>query len=170
MSRSLEDLQNQLNNWSDKIKKAAIQGADDLAEIGLKQIQNNYSLNPYKPNSDVDFFKIGSETEKKVGVSGEQVLYQEFGTGTVGERHPHDNKSSDLKGYNTGPTIRKSGRWVAKNKGIPLGEKYWTYRDENGQWVYTQGVPAGKEVYYAAKNIRENKNEIILKRIREAIK
>ena len=36
-----------------------------------------------------------------------------------------------------------------------------TYKDKNGDIVYTQGIPAGKEVYNASTELEKDKKEVI---------
>lgn len=69
----------------------------------------------------------------RVDVSGNQVIYDEYGTGLPGKIHPHpEHDMNGLDPYLSGQTIRLN------SKGIP----YWTF---GGNISY--GVPSGRFVY-----------------------
>lgn len=163
--KRLETLRKNINNSDEEIIK-------QLSELGLQEIQDNYSKTPFKDgNEDVGFFVTGSATDKKIGVSGSQVLYNEFGTGTKGERSPHPKKNDyGLNAYNSGKTIRRNMKQEsnATQNGIPEGELYWTYI-KDGQKHYTQGIPAGQQVYKAANKLQKEKTKIIKKVVGDAL-
>lgn len=135
---------------------------EDLSNLAKEQIENNYAASPYTDgNDDVEVFKVKTDKGIKVGAKGSQVLYREFGTGTEGLNSPHPMKNEfSLNAYNTGRKIKVN----SKN-----GELYWIYKDKSGKPVYTQGIPAGKEVYNAAVILKGKKYSIIKKRVGEAL-
>lgn len=153
--KKLSDLQNDLQKSSKLIAK-------DLSDIAFDQVNKNYASSPYTDgNNDVSIISRGTENHKKVGAEGSQVLYREFGTGTEGLNAPHPIKSNfKLKGYNSGSKIRVNSK---------TGELFWIYKDSSGNKVYTQGIPAGKEVYNAALILKGKKISIIKKRVGEAL-
>ena len=163
--KKLQEFQKSLTNAGEEI-------VDKLCELGIEEIQTNYSQTPFKDgNEDVGFFIVGSSSKKKVGVSGSQVLYNEFGTGTAGERNPHPQKNDySLNAYNSGKTIRRNQKENsnATQNGIPEGELYWTYI-KDGQKYYTQGIPAGQQVYKTAKVLQKKKIEISKKVVGDAL-
>lgn len=165
MIKRLEKLKKELDKSSEEIVK-------ELSETGLQEIQSNYAATPYKDgNDDVNFFITGTEKKKKVGASGSQVLYNEFGTGTEGANNPHPEKENfGLNAYNSGSTIRANNKAnsPASKLGIPAGGLYWTYMDGSVK-KYTQGIPAGKQVYLAAKKIQKEKNKVVKKVVGEAL-
>lgn len=171
-TNSIEKLIEKLQEFQKNISNADEKIVDKLSELGLQEIQNNYSQTGYKDgNEDVGFFQVGSKTKRKIGVSGTQVLYNEFGTGTLGAESPHPEKDNyGLNAYNSGKTIRKNGKSSsnATDRGIPEGALYWTYI-KNGQKYYTQGIPAGKQVYNAKKVIEEQKEKIIKEVVGDAL-
>lgn len=171
-SNDIKDTIKKLQEFQKALTNAGEEVVDELCELGLKEIQTNYSQTPFKDgNEDVGFFVAGSKTKKKVGVSGSQVLYNEFGTGTVGEHNPHPKKGDySLNAYNSGKTIRRNQKENsnATQNGIPEGELYWTYI-KDGQKHYTQGIPAGQQVYKAAKTLQKEKTEIIKKVVGDAL-
>lgn len=142
-----------------------------MSDFALKEIETNISSTPYTDgNEDTTVFEEDIENGKKVGMKGSQVLYNEFGTGTEGERSPHPLKGNySLKGYNTGRRIRKASVHVNEITGIPIGVKYWVYKDKNGNKVFTTGIPAGLQVYNAAQSLRRKKEEIVKKEVSDAL-
>ena len=155
----LEKLKKDLSKADEEIVK-------QLSGICLSEIQKNYASTGFKDgNDDVYFFEKGTSKRKIVGVAGTQVLYNEFGTGTEGEKKPHpEKKIYGLNPYNSGPTrkVNKSDTSTASQFGIGKGELYWIY-DKYGIAVYTQGIPAGKQVYNARKTLQKKKKEITKK-------
>lgn len=158
----IKELIEKLTQLDENLKEASKKSIEDMANLCEKQIINNYSSSPYTDgNDDVSFIKRQQNNKTKVGVEGTQVLYREFGTGTEGLNSPHPIKNKyNLKGYNSGEKIRVN----SKN-----GELYWIYNDKSGNPVYTQGIPAGKEVYNAAIILKGKKLSIIKKRVGEAL-
>lgn len=173
-TNSIEKLIKRLQEFQKDISNADEKIVDKLSELGLQEIQNNYSQTGYKDgNEDVGFFQVGSKTKRKIGVSGTQVLYNEFGTGTLGAESPHPEKDNySLNAYNNrnGTTIRenKNENSIATKLGVPVNGLYWTYNN-NGIKVYTQGIPAGKQVYNAKKAIEEQKEKIIKEVVGDAL-
>ena len=156
-----------LKQFEKNIKKADKEIVDQLSDLGLKEIQNNYNSTPFKDgNDDISYFQKGTDNKRSIGISGSQVLYNEFGTGTEGKNNSHPEKGKyGLKGYNTGPKIRenKSDTSTASKNGIPKGGLYWIY-NRGSDLIYTQGIPAGKQVYNA-KNVLQRKKQEISKKV-----
>ncbi len=158
----IKELKEKVINLSKNLEEAEQLVKEDMASLVETQIQNNYAASPYTDgNDDVAFFKEKKDKKIIVGVRGTQVLYREFGTGTEGLNAPHPMKNEfGLKGYNTGEKIKVN----SKN-----GELYWVYKDKSGNPVYTQGIPAGKEVFNAAVILKGKKISIIKKRVGDAL-
>lgn len=171
--QELSDLKNRVINFKDNLNQLDSNIVNKLADFSLNEIQNNFSATDYKDgNDDVAFFKKGTKKSKTVGMSGTQVLYDEFGTGEEGAKSGHEMKGDfPLNPYNSGRTIRrnKNSESNATANGIPVGGLYWTYKDKNGQKRYTQGIPAGKQVLNAAIALRKQKNKIIKKEVSDAL-
>lgn len=161
-----------LEKFKKNLDKADEEMVKQLSELALEEIQTNYSMTPFKDgNDDVNFFITGTEKKKTVGVTGSQVLYNEFGTGTEGQNNPHPEKGEfGLRGYNTGSKIKQntSDKSNATRLGIPEGELYWIY-NKDGIAVYTQGIPAGKQVYNAKNTLQKRKKEISKKVVGDAL-
>lgn len=169
-NKELDALVKNLDNWAEMMKKASVNIVKDLSEYGLGRMQEIYAeaQAKYEDSSYMDFSITGSELEKTVSMSGPQALYDEFGTGTIGEQNPHPIKNEfALNAYNSGPTIRKANE---NTPGIEPGELYWTYKDETGQLHYTQGIPAQMEGYTSLKDTIKKAPSIIKKRMEETLK
>lgn len=171
--QSLQELQGKITNLKEGLEKTNTKIVGKMADYALQEIQNNFSATDYQDgNEDVSFFKRGSEKRVSVGTMGSQVLYDEFGTGTAGADDGHEMKGDfPLKPYNSGRTIRKnkSDESSATSKGIPVGGLYWTYKDKNGEKRYTQGIPAGKQVFNAVLALEKKKKEIIKQEVSEVL-
>lgn len=144
-----------------------------LSEFVEDEINKNYQNTPFRDGNDsYNVISEISDNKAKVYATGTQVLYDEFGTGEVGKNSPHPLKGSitGLKDYNSGKTIRvnHSSTSTAAIKGIPVDGKYWTYKDESGKH-YTQGIPAGLQVFNASIALRNKKTAIIKKVIGDAL-
>lgn len=163
-----DKLEEFLSNISKKMQEASTGIIEDLANIALDEIQSNYSKAEYGQAGEyMDFLKTGSDTEKTVSMAGPQAWYSEFGTGTKGQMQPHPLKDKfGLNPYNSGPTIRPASEKVSMITDIPVGELYWTYKADNGQVYYTQGVPAQKQVYDAGQTVKDKIPEITIKRVK----
>lgn len=150
----------------DNLKKIII---DDLKEIGLKEINSSIGTSEYKTSEPLTVIN----RENTIGIGGTQAIYDEYGTGTVGELNPHPEKPGFLDDYNyntiaNGGSIRenKKEESTATLEGIPIGGLYWTFKF-NGKKIYTQGRPAGMHVYKAKRKIRDNLKDIVKKKVGE---
>jgi len=169
----ISNLISELDKIADKLDKMADKLTDDIAEVGLEEMQKNYSSSQYQPSDGMGFAKTGTAKEKKISMIGNQAIYHEFGTGTMGEENPHPQKNQfGLNPYNSGKTIRRNTKAdsPASNLGIPINGLYWTYVDENGIKHYTQGIPAQKIVFNADKTIKEKIPELCKKAVEEVLK
>ena len=91
---------------------------------------------------------VAQEDDGRYGVHviGHEILYDEFGTGTLGEHHPHPKKSKyPLNPYNSGKMIEFDGE----------GNGYWFFKGE-----IDYGQPAGMFVYNALKELSSEKRKI----------
>lgn len=175
-SDDIEKLENQINELITDMENFSKKVVEEAAYECLKLAEENHNALPYKPTETMEF-TIEDDSEnnsKNVIMRGSQAIYSEFGTGTMGERSPHPIKSDfGLDGYNShivpNGTIRYAKASDTARGGIPEGELFWTYQDENGEWHYTQGVPAGKQMYNAANDLEDTMPSIIEKVIDETM-
>lgn len=156
-----------LNKIRSNYSKIQNEIVDELAEYTKEQIEANYQSNQYQEGADDRNITIKKRDKSRIVIiKGSQVLYTEFGTGTIGQSHPHPEKGKyNLNPYNSGETIRPNRKKdsTASKEGIPIDGLYWTYTDKSGNKVYTQGIPAGMQVYRAVKNTKR-KAKLIAKR------
>lgn len=169
---SSEKLDKFLNNIDKNLSDASDKVINDLANLALSEMEENYAKAEFVPGEELSFNKVNTENGKKVYMSGKQAAYSEFGTGTHGALHPHPIKSDfPLNQYNSGETIRPAkkmidGERTTNGMPIPIGALYWTYQAEDGNVYYTQGIPAQKEVYDAGQTVKKKMKSIIKENLR----
>ena len=165
-TKEISRMINSLNTLSSDINKLKTEIPKEIAKEGLKHLNSLYAKKPSTNDTD-DINTSIQEYDGGCNIisQGKDVLYEEFGTGDVGEQSPHENKDkmSGLKGYNTGPTIRdvpKGNAWLEK-KGITKG-KYWVYM-KDGVPTPTQGIPAGMQMFDTSNYLRSGVIKTIMK-------
>ena len=173
--KSIKEAIQKLKSFKENSKSLEEKILNDIAEEGLDEINSSLSNSNFEFSERVTAFSRVENGRAEIGIQGNQAIYEEYGTGTVGKMNPHQEKPDFLDDYNyntiaNGGTIRKnkSIKSNASSEGIPVGELYWTYKF-NGQKIYTQGRPAGAHVYKASKRIKENIKKIIAKRLGEEL-
>ena len=145
-----DELQKFLSNLPQKQKEILPNIIEELSNYALNEIKNNYSKAEKEEGETMEFTKTETEYGVTVAMTGPSAPYSEFGTGTMGERNPHPIKNKfDLNPYNSGKMIREANASISKKTGIPEGEKYWTYKNANGEVQHTQGIEPQLEVYNA---------------------
>ena len=104
----------------------------DLAQtINEKYVANLRNIAGYEHgSSNVKTTVINTEKGCIVRISGKDILYQEYGTGTRGLRNPHPRHDADgMKPYGSGQNIIHNGE---KNNGKQVPYWYKLYRDFPG--------------------------------------
>lgn len=134
------------------IEKYAMETDEKLIKESKHYLDNQYAKR-FMDNNITDIHTRYEKTDDgyKLIAEGSDVIYEEFGTGDRGEQSPHPDKSKyNLNDYNSGITIRSTNRLSEEKQeehDIFPG-KYWTYKkNEDSDVEYTQGVPAGKEMW-----------------------
>ena len=170
-SKGIKNFKSKIDNLIKEMPKVNEEILSELATLGQNEIEKNRAAIPYTDgNDDYKVFKEKTKTGYSVGARGSQVLYDEFGTGTEGLNEPHPMKNDfNLKEYNSGKTIRSASIKMKPETGILPGELYWTYKGKDGNLVYTQGIPAGKEVFNAEQTVKRKKQEIVKKKVGEVL-
>ena len=108
-----------------------------------------------------------------VSMSGDNAIYDEFGTGEEGasDPHPMKNQFSQLNPYNSGPI-------VSKNINPKNGRHYWYYPPMDGQPYfnfpdegagYTEGIPSGKQMYNTLLDLRKNAKKVAVFEVNKTI-
>lgn len=162
-----EQFQDFINNASKYIETSIKQTLEEASELALNEMKKNHAEAKFETSGLMYFSNEDTEKGKEVSMSGAQAVYTEFGTGTEGAMHPHPMKSDfKLNDYNSGKTIRIATAKTAEKALIAPGTLYWTFKDDNGNIHYTQGVPAQKIVYNAGIEVKEKMPEIIEKNLR----
>jgi len=165
----------QLKNYNKLMDEACRNIVKDLSQFGAKKMRNIHQQSAYKSETPMEFKIEGTEHEKTVSMSGQQAIYEEFGTGTMGAENQHPlKKEFELDDYNShtienGGTIRynKSANSKATQEGIPVGGLYWTYKNAKGKRVYTQGIPAVREGYDSYMATLKKAPSVVKKRTEE---
>lgn len=170
-SKSIQETIKSLENIKKELRSLDVSISEELAKETLKQIENNYSQLPFESTNEEPSFRIDkSENKFKVIASSSGIIYEEFGTGDVGESKSHPKKSSyELRGYNTGHTIRDADGFSKAMAGITTG-KYWTFNNERtGELEFTQGIPAGKFMFSSSEWLKSNYKDIVKKKVADAL-
>lgn len=171
-SEGIDKLLSKLSTLDKKLENAQSKIVDDLAKYSVKRMKSIYESSGIKANKPMTFYIADVEGGKEARMAGEQAIYTEFGTGTVGAENPHPIKGSfELNDYNSGKTIRKNKSIdsEASKNDIPVGGLYWTYKDEQGNKIYTQGIVAQKEGYTAFQDASKKVNTYVRKRVGEVL-
>lgn len=154
--KALEDLSNNLQEYADEYTKKIVEEGKDYLD---KQYSARYDKDNIQDiNTSYEKITDGYELISR----GKDVLYEEFGTGDMGEQKPHPDKSNSkykLKPYNSGEYIRDVSDYDENSYtyddlqsfGITSG-KFWRY-EKDGVIHYTQGVPAGQEMWNTRNHI-----------------
>ena len=174
---SIDTFIKNLRAFKSGIKVVETEILDELSNKAESEIQTSVSNSNYEDSEPITVIKEGKGKTRRVGISGVQAIYDEFGTGTVGANNPHPEKGNyDLNDYNSGKTIREntgidsSGRKIteATKQGIPLNGLYWTYKF-NGEKIYTQGRPAGMHVYKGHNKVKQIMKKLIEDKVRDEL-
>lgn len=154
------------------IDKQAEEMIQELAKNGETFLASRY-IGRFK---DANISDISTSTNKisngyEIKAQGKDVVYEEFGTGDEGESHSHPEKSRyNLNDYNSGPYIRNvsdvpEDSYTGEDLqqiGITSG-KFWRY-NKDGVVHYTQGVPAGQEMWDTRNYIINEIPNVVKKR------
>jgi len=175
LGKGLAGLQKEIDDLIAKNEKAGKKICDEISKYGLKQAEKIYKDYRLRGNIPNTFYIDGTDLDKRIVMEGVQAVYDEFGTGTEGETHPHPIKSQfNLNDYNSGETIRPAkpkdvNAARAQGLNIPPGGLFWTYVDANGTIRYTQGTEAQREIYDSKMRAKAESPRIIRKVMKEVI-
>lgn len=169
---SIKDTIKRLEFLKDNINNASQDIVGDLVEVGETTANQINAM--AIPSGTQKSIVIGRVTENGtkgyVALTGPNAVYDEFGTGEEGLASPHPMKettSRRLNPYNSGPYV--------STHIDETGRHYWIYKPNAGTGNYdkdgkTYGIPSGKQIYNASKDIRAKKDNIIRNRLNSAIK
>lgn len=181
----IKALKDMLKDVDDEVEKTMV----EIVKKGESYLDAQYTTRLKDPNiTDISTSWSKKDNEYELKASGKDVVYEEFGTGDRGEESPHSEKSIfeekyGLKKYNSGQYIRNVSDYDENSYtyddlqefGINSG-KFWRY-NKNGILYYTQGVPAGQEMWdtrnYLIKNVipevSKKRGEYICEKFKRAI-
>lgn len=169
-SNDITGLIKSLNKLSNTLKDANNTLTKDIAEDGLNVLNNFYSKSFDENIEPPDTYIKKLQNGYSIVAHGKDIVYEEFGTGDEGAKDGHPWKGQTnfkLNAYNSGSHIRDANE-SSKEHNITSG-KYWTYA-KNGNIIYTQGVPSGKELYRTIQYLRdEGINKIVNEKVRDTI-
>lgn len=137
-----------MTRFSKRIRLLPSNITDEIAQQFIADIESNHnaylsSNNIHGEGHEIEFEVRDIKYGKAVYISGgSQLLYDEYGTGDVGQSNPHPlHQKAGMNPYNSGPTIFELN-----------GKHYWYYAGsiQNGQ-------KAGMFIYYAMINYEDEK-------------
>lgn len=142
---------NRIENKKKTLTDKSREFVERLSLIGIPVIQENinFALGDADKSHETQIIlseKGGIQTAT-LQVSGEDILFIEFGAGVHFNGNPHG--SPHPKGKEFGYTI---GDFSDKHHGL---QDSWWYTDESGNSHYSQGTQATMPMYKAAMEIRK---------------
>lgn len=136
--KSIEEYQEFLKNYREKIPKAVENIVTKVSKVGL---QDNYKSTEVIPTKNE-----GNVITGGIRTTDTKDTYREFGTGQMGKDFPH---VSDV--------LAQVGWKYDVNK---HGEKGWIYPKGDGTFGWTKGISAQKKFYNAMKNMEDSFKDI----------
>ena len=172
LNSDLSSFINNLTELSQNVKNLPNDICKEASNSGIVYLSDLYASRTPDPNIiDIQTSLVTTKNGYKIVASGKDVVYEEFGTGDEGANDGHPWKGQTnfkLNSYNSGETIREANESSALH-GITSG-KYWTYKKEGSNEVqYTQGVPAGKELFNTSNYLHEEIKKISKKKVSDVL-
>lgn len=170
--QGIKDAIQKLEFLKDNIKVANTDIIQNLVNIGVAEAStiNAMAIQSGAEKSQVIGRVVENGTKGYVVLTGPNAVYDEFGTGEEGLASPHpmhDTSSRPLNPYNSGPYVSTHIDYTGKH--------YWIYQPNAGIGNYDQsgktyGIPAGKQIYNAAKEIKARKDDVTKTELNNAIR
>lgn len=166
-TKEIAKLIEKLESMNESLQKAPLTFVDKVAKNGLTHLDMLYATSiKYDNIGNINTYVETTQTGSQIIAEGEDVAYYEYGTGDEGLLNKHPEKDDLLNDYNSGQHIRpmsmlrnKIERLKSDSSSLAHGQEledkinssnlknnYWTYK-QNGEIVYTSGIPAGKQVF-----------------------
>lgn len=114
-----------------------------LGAVGIATVQSRSSGKNFDTSFILDDISAGHVSGTLL-VSGEELLFFEFGTGITHNSRPSSHPKGAEMGYTIGGYVNEKGEQKGYGN-LP----HWRYRDDNGQWQETDGWKAEMPVYHA---------------------
>lgn len=148
--KDLTSLTKQMHNINNGIRKASISGLKKAGRMGVEKLKEyTYDFSEYDFGqgrvAESSYYTIVGTKEKpilKIGQHSRRARYFEYGTGEVGEAHPHPLAS--MVGWNYAVGYYSSqGAWAFPNTDgyKPVGEI------KVPKYIYTKGQRSHKQMY-----------------------
>lgn len=152
--KSIQNVMQEIRSYQNSLEYKCRLLAEKLAEKGVEIAQTyvasldaifTYELNSSIHAEHVKDLQGGGIYAVVAGT--DHALFVEFGTGIVGQQSPYPGKLPEgvTWEYASGKTIRQ----------LADGRYGWFYRDDNGQWWFTEGMPSRPFMYYTANELRD---------------
>lgn len=161
-TKQIQKTIDRLNKLKENIKNDVKETISETVDEGIREIEYNYAETKYKDgNDDYSVDGIKDLTNGQIMAYGKQVFYDEYGTGTQGEDSPHPFKSiSGLNAYNSGKYIKPSKKY---------GGLGWRYKNKSGETIWTNGIPAGMQVFKASRVLKRSFSKRLEKKVGDSI-
>ena len=157
---SIQGLDKLLDKYSE-LSKLSEKTVAKAVDVGQKIATKNYAVRndgTEKPNV------AGYIKSKKKGfvvAEGSGLIFEEYGTGTIGRNSSYPKDKIPTSG------IPITGGWVynypSKYKRVSSnsGDIFWFYKKPNGEVVPTKGKPAGMQMYHTSRELNKQKANIL---------
>lgn len=155
-SESLRHLASELDVYAFELELLTMEFVRRLAEHGYAVSDNVFNSTPRRrgiadpahTNAAIIVDRIGGVITTTLTVSGENVLFIEFGAGVFynGPAHSSPHDKGDELGYRIGEYRLPESRGVNDT---------WAYTDGSGKTVVTHGTPAMMPMLKAANSMRQ---------------
>lgn len=156
--KGLDELLNKINKSTESIKEACYETIEEISEEKVNEInQNKYHMQKKETVMNEEKVSGGFQSTTK------QDIYQEFGTGIIGQQKSHPKSS----GYKTSHNIKRHN--IATGEIQNIETDYWVYY-KDGTFHSTKGQPAKKKIWEAKEEIESNFTKRISNKIRKKLK
>lgn len=151
MIEGADELERKLNSISDGMKRAIIEKA---VRKGMQTVRAEAVL-----LCPVDTGELRSSIKTNI----------EFSTDTVSGIVYTNKDYAPYVEFGTGPTGEENHSGISPEVTPSYSQHGWSYKDEDGNWIYTNGQPAQPFLYPALKNNEEDVKKQIMEEIRSEI-
>ena len=127
---SIKEYKQMLEEYKKKLPQVAENIVRRVSEVGLQDNHKSTEMLPVKNEGNI--VSGGIKTTDEIDT------YREFGTGIVGSQNPHPDLMSGWQYYVPSPYKKTMN-----------GRQGWIYPKGNGEYVFTEGIPASKKFYNA---------------------
>ena len=150
IENAIKQLRAYQNDLTYKCQLLAEKLAENGVEIARVQIADLYAIFTSELLSSIHAEYKGSTKGGSIWsvVAGtDHAMFVEFGTGIVGKQSPYPGELPDGVSweYASGKTIRQ----------LADGRYGWFYKDDDGQWWFTDGMPSRPFMYYTSIQLRD---------------